>query len=557
MTTSAPVYTSAVGAQALAVRGGEFDFDVARAPHVQGTLQIGSLSQAQRALLDPRNRPRVVTTVTRGAVTRVFDLHVRDRADARENADLSLTLASDEALLGDWAPLADDDAPFALASSLRSVCNYVIGKVIPGATLQASPALDANVTPYWRVTNLAKNPGPRSGTTTGYIAGSGTSSITASNVYERPCVGFFAASTGGAFLNCPATGVRITPGRKYTAIGEVISGTTARAVRMMIRFKDQAGNILRDVYGATVMSKTNGWPTVTATVDERPYVTAEAPVNATAVEVYVNVPTNTSGQFHGAGRVMCYEGDRRIPYHDGATAPAGYTTAWDDAANPDTSASTRTPVTERALDSVIWRAGVTALAFLLPLAQAQGYRLVCDETRKWTLRAANYTADGVINVATGANAITATDTISRDSDEWYDARVTRYRWTDQYGIQQERVDAFALTTPYSRVTTVTIDAPYPGPGRSEYAVRRAQGRGRSVEVSRMAEWTERCEQPTALRLDAAPVQTGKAQRIRFDLDTDVCTISDRTTDTNEHAWILQTPAAWTTGPVGEAWTEAT
>ncbi|WP_294947768.1 hypothetical protein [uncultured Microbacterium sp.] len=544
--------TASITGQALSVSGGRLVLDVSRAPHVTGSLIIEKPSASIMTALDPRSTtpPRVLIT----SGSRTFNLHVRVRPTRHVDAVVTLELSSDEGLLSDYAPLALDDATVQLASSLRAVINYVLGKAIPGAMLSASPSVDANVTPYWQVTNLAKNPGPRS-SALGYGVGTGTSSITYSaNIYERPCIGFFAAGTGTAFLNCPATGVRITPGRKYTAVGEVISGTTGRAVRMMMRFKDQAGNILRDVYGATATSKTNGWPTVTATLDERPYVTAEAPVNATAVEVYVNVPVNSANQFHAASRIMCYEGDRRIPYHDGTTGPAGYTFAWDDPANPDTSASTRTPLVYRALDSVIWREGTDALAFLQPLLVANGLRLVCDEARTWTLRDENYSAPGVLNIRDGVNAIDPEDTISRD--DWFDARVTRYRWTDRDGIQREDIDAFALTTPYSRATYLEVDAPSPGPGRSAYAVRRAQGRGRTITVTTMANWAARAEQPTAIRLEGAPIQTGKVQRLEFNLDRGEMTITDRTVDTIAHAWILQDPARWTTGPVGQGWTEA-
>lgn len=551
MTVVVDSLSASVGGAPLTVRGGRIILDSSRAPHVSGELQIARPTATILAALDPRSTtpPRVLIT----SGSRTFNLHVRVRPTRHVDAVVTLELSSDEGLLSDYAPLALDDATVQLASSLRGVINYVLGKAVPGATLSASPSVDANVTPYWQVTNLAKNPGPRAATT-GYSAGTGTSSITFSTIFSRSCIGFFAAGTGTAFLNCPATGVRITPGRKYTATAEVVSGTTARQVRMMMRFKDQTGAILRDVYGDLVLDKTSAWPTVSTTVDERPFVTAEAPVNATAVEVYVNVPTSTSGQFHAVSRVMCFEGDRRIPYHDGTTGPAGYTFAWDDPANPDTSASTRTPLVYRALDSVIWRAGTDALAFLQPLLVANGLRLVCDEARVWTLRDENYSAPGVLNIRDGVNAIDPEDTISRD--DWFDARVTRYRWTDRDGIQREDIDAFALTTPYSRATYLEVDAPSPGPGRSAYAVRRAQGRGRTITVTTMANWAARAEQPTAIRLEGAPIQTGKVQRLEFNLDRGEMTITDRTVDTIAHAWILQDPARWTTGPVGQGWTEA-
>jgi hypothetical protein len=167
----------------------------------------------------------------------------------------------------------------------------------------------------------------------------------------------------------------------------------------------------------------------------------------------------------------------------------------------------------------------------MPLVQANGYRLVCDEAREWTLRSADYVAPGASTFVHGVDLTEASDTLDREST-WFDGQVTRYRWEDPNGISQERADSWALTGSPTRVNLVEINAPYPGTGRSEYAVRRAQGRGREVVASRVARWDERAEQDVSVLLSGAPTQVGLTDRVEFNLDNDEVTVTTRTSDAN-------------------------
>lgn len=207
-------------------------------------------------------------------------------------------------------------------------------------------------------------------------------------------------------------------------------------------------------------------------------------------------------------------------------------------------------------DLLIWRAGDDALGFLAPILQAAGLRLVCDELRRWTLRDESYKAAGVINTRYGINLHDASDTIDRDTGLWFDAAVTRHRWTDPAGEQHEAVDAYALTTPYTRLMLFEKTTPYPGPGFSEYAVRRAQGRGREVTATMLADWRANAEQRVIAVLDGAPIQTGVTQSVEFDITAGQMTFTTRSTDTPPSAWVLLPEGeSWADSPVGESWTE--
>lgn len=76
---------------------------------------------------------------------RRFDLGIRARPVRQRDASVQLSLASDEALLADYAPLADDDTPLTLVDSLRDVVDYVLDKAL-GTTLDASPSIDYDFT---------------------------------------------------------------------------------------------------------------------------------------------------------------------------------------------------------------------------------------------------------------------------------------------------------------------------------------------------------------------------------------------------------------------------
>ncbi len=284
--------------------------------------------------LDARVRIDVVMTDAYGAdYPRSFDLGLRERDIRHRDADITISLASDEGLLQDFAPLADDTAPLALDDSIRDIVNYVLDAAIPGTALEASPAGDADLS-----------------------------------------------------------------------------------------------------------------------VDADP-------------------------------------------------------------------------------DAFTWKAGQSAIDFLMPLVQAAGFRLVCDESRAWTLRDEDYAEPGAASIRHAVNLTDADERISRESDAWYDAAVTRYTWTDSLGVEHVQVDAYALTTPYTRLQLFERDTPYPGSGFSEYAVRRTQQRGREIEAHAVSDWRVTTEQSLTIYLDDEPTQTGNSQSVTFDLSNDEMTVSARTTDT--------------------------
>lgn len=314
---------------------GRITLDATSAPHVTAELEV-TLDPDTLDLLDPRDSPRIRFT----ADSRVFDLGIRTRPVVQDDATVRLSLASDEALLGDYAPLADDTTPLTHVASLRDVVDYVLDEAL-GASLEITPAIDYN--------------------------------------------------------------------------------------------------------------------------------------------------------FTGTG--------------------------YDD-------------------DAFTWKAGQSGLAFLQPLVQAAGFRLVCDESRAWTLRDESYVLTPTVSIRYGVNMNAGTDVIDRDTGLWCDACVVRYSWRNAAGEALEETDAYALSTPYTRLRLIERDTPYPGPGFAAYVVRRSQFRGREVEATRGADWNVRAEQYVSIVLDGAPTQTGVIESVEFDLAGDRMIVRSRTVDTPPLAWVL-------------------
>jgi hypothetical protein len=517
---------------------GDIELNAGQAPHVSGSLRLKPQSVEVLEALDPRVTPRIRLDVSAefptGTRTRSFDLGVRDRDRDQESALADVPLASDEALLTDFAPLDDDLTPFQHQDSLRGLVSYVLDTAIPGASLE--PGDDTAIRALSDSQNLIRNPRCANNTTdwgvtwaTGgvalnrYPSGGPSYAPTYAQLWAN------VADSTGVYVYITEESLSVSSSRDYV-LGLSADPPVGVSVVVDAIIYDASGNIVG--FSAPVTLAGDGtWHRLASEFT--------TPATGVKVRPRLNVlGTMTYGVFFGvtAARLSEDAGDPTdLEYWDGDTTDTPeYEYEFADAAHA--SVSHRSAVVDAPTpDAILWPAGKDALEYLQPLVQAKGLRLVCDELRQWTLRDAGYTAPGSMAIRFAVNMVAGRERISRDSGLWFDARVTRYKWRDRNGVQHERVDAFALNTPYTKLTTLDVDAPYPGPGRSEYAVHRAQGRGREVTATKVADWTEHAEQSVSVVLDGAPTQIGLTQSVRFDLSSDEVTVQTRTTDVPEGA----------------------
>ena len=560
----------------LSIKDGSISLGALQVPHVEASLDIalpGTWSlvsgkpvwtpkPATLLALDPRQNKRVrievnATFTPGGAQTRTFDLGLRDLEVG--DGQVSLQLASDEALLEDHKPLTDDITPRTHEASLRSVVNYALNKVIPGKSLEATPSVNADATRYWSITNLVANPsgeadaaGPTaSNWSVGqYVNGTvGTITMgTPAAPFGTRAVGWTSLAGGDSNIIPVANGdsrtYGVTPGRWY-CWSFYICSTASRTARAAIQWWSANGSVLSSqVFSAPITTVNSEFRRVS--------IIAQAPEGTSHAFPYVNVPSSAVTNHYVDG-AMFYEGDEVVPFFSGATTDSStYTYKWSNAANAST--STRTPIRDVDKESLTWKAGQSAMDFLKPLVQVAGFRLVCDENRKWTLRDEDFRAAETLSIRHGVGMIEGSYSISRDADLWYDAALIRYVWTDLQGMRREAVDYHALTTPYIKLRTFEKDTPYPGPGLAQYLVRRAQGRGREVTASAVADWRARAEQPVEIVLENAPIQLGTVDEVTFDLGQRTMTVTTRTTDTPASAWdLIPAGSSWTSQPVGGSW----
>lgn len=493
-------YTATVGAYSLDPVDVSVRLDASQAPHVTANLRVKrpTVTAAYEAL-DPRNANRVV--LTRDG--RAFDLSVRERFITLEDT-VDLVLASDEAILMSHKAGADDRHPRTLEGSLRDIVDYVLDEVIPGTSLETTPTNDADLTAYWQLTNLMTNPSVAN-TDTGYTAGTNADLAERSTAYGHvgdSSLRWTADASGEATLHCRS--FPVSENRSYV-MRTWITTVAGRSVRMLARFRDPDGEIIQDIYNDPITA--TGQPTFDAVSQ-----IVTAPEGASNLSFNVLFTATAGGQACYADAFMLYEGDELVDFFMGSSSTTGYTNSWADTAHAST--STRVPTTERDPESTVWRAGVSAMEFLLPLFQAAGLRLVCDEDRKWTLRDEDYTASGSLSAVYGANLRSGSERISLDSGLYMDARLTKYRW-DRNGKDYTQEDYYELTDPPQVVGYLEIDAPYPGPGRSEYAVRRAQTRGREVEIVVKTDMDTSAEQHVNVTLQDMVLQIGTAQTVDF------------------------------------------
>jgi hypothetical protein len=519
----------------LGTVAGTLTLDESRAPYAVATVTIAKPAAATLDLLDPRGTvPRISLELTAsypGAFTpdkaRTFDLGLRRRFRDLGDGSVQLSLSSDESLLDDDRLL--DDEPLSMHAyqgSIRALVNAVLARI--GAALQPGP--DVSIRTYNDATNLITNPGMETAGAPGWAAfgcnidGNDLSwaayDARSMNLWGGTLVDSFADLDGG--LGGMRSGLQA--GRRYLLRVDAntkvayTGAADANARRASVYYRRGAGPY--QSFHTNAAPNVVGSPATLTTVFELPADTTEA-----WVRLHLG---STTGQIRfDAFRLSEYTGDPTDtePFNGSTAASAGYAYAWE--AGAHASRSRRTALIDRPADSLLWAPGRSALDFLAPILQAAGMRLFCTEAREWFLvDGATYTAAGVVQLTQPGNLHRATETTDRDSGEWFDAALVRYRWRRPDGTTAERID-FHGAPGYSRVETFELDAPYPGPGRAAYKVKRAAGVGRTADVAALTSLETRPTQVLRLTLEDSPQLLGVVRAVTFDLGDGTMQLASR------------------------------
>lgn len=169
--------------------------------------------------------------------------------------------------------------------------------------------------------------------------------------------------------------------------------------------------------------------------------------------------------------------------------------------------------------STVWEPGQTAWDYLSPLLDVAGYRLWCDEARVWHADAPLVEPTGDTLTFTGATATAVDDVLDRE-DQWADAVVVRYRWTDTGGVDHVRYDVARDGEPTRTLVVEYDDRPFPGPGGASVILARARQRGRVQAVTAVSDPLAAPGMRLDVDLDPVPPQTGMVTRVIWSFDDD-------------------------------------
>ncbi|WP_322412070.1 hypothetical protein [Microbacterium invictum] len=471
--------------------------------------------------------------------TRTFDLAITSREVSHDGREITVEAATDESILQNYAQTTQDIGAFAHQSSLRAVCNFVLNKVISGAALQPG-TLDANVTTYTDATNLFKD--PRFTRTPGGGYSQERIQTMVDNDFPNPVDG---VEHYGVHLHTPtsadsfiglngATGTMaegLQAGKTYTVSAEgsvrmaitgeapaepdaVKPGLHGRARAIVIHARVGTG-AYQVWHSAQVPNVVQSGPN-NGTQGTRVSVTFTVPVGAT--EAFIRFYHGGTGGTITWGKFQLVEHDPRpgvdnTAYFWGSKPDTSeYLYEWTGTA--DVSTSRRVALIDRAPELLTWDPAETAWDFLVPIVGSAGFRLFCDEQRRWWLiDPAEFALPGRF-VAQPSNTINGTDTIATNSGLYATGVIVRYTWRDFNGDEQTKDDT-AGTGPY--VDLLELKRPYPGPGLAAARLRTLQTRGRTQAVTTGMDYTITPGQEVAINLPGTYAQIGQLSSVRWQL----------------------------------------
>jgi hypothetical protein len=475
---------------------------------------MAQLTQAQMDWLDPTTGVRPVITLSPGAGgSKVLDMGLRERRLSADGRRVILRLASDEAILQGYAPMADNETLVYSASSARAIVDDVLDVIYSGTTPTLHGTADADLTPFWELTNYVINPSVV-GTTLGFQAETGTSAIDYSTTVAgalgtSSALRWTASGTGPALISFGT--YTANAGTYYVGSCYVRSGTTARDMRCRINFKNSNGTTIKSVVGATTTDSAGSWGT-------RIFVLGLAPSGTAQATVGVECVAGGAGQFHYGDLFMFHEAtlpSTYVDYFDGSIAPTGYTTAWEDTAHQ--SQSYRVPDVDRPMEALIWQTGQSAWDFLMPLLASVNLILWCTEEGEWWLDRPEDRAGGADIVASPGTSRQGDDTLSLDAGDNLDGVVVRYAWIQQRsGATRTKQDTAGTA---GNVYVLDLAQPYPGPGTAAAILARRGGSGRSQSAEVILDYSAETGAPIVYTLPgvAGLGILGQCTSIDFDM----------------------------------------
>lgn len=202
-----------------------------------------------------------------------------------------------------------------------------------------------------------------------------------------------------------------------------------------------------------------------------------------------------------------------------------------------------------------WEPGKEAWQFLLTHIQKAGFRLWCDELRVWHMDESPLLLSGEIRVEyDGDTMMTYATDINRD--EWHDAVVLTYRWTDVLGDSYVAYDIASEPGFSSVYSEDRPDTPFPGTGAAAAILRRMRSRGRSLPTGAIADYHATPGMSVVVDTPDTGESVGWISSVQWN-EQDVMNIQTRAAfSAPEFAWLLDPGGvSWLDVAPGVSWSE--
>lgn len=207
-------------------------------------------------------------------------------------------------------------------------------------------------------------------------------------------------------------------------------------------------------------------------------------------------------------------------------------------------------------DATIWKPGVAAADYLAPMLEAASLRLWVDLDGTWYLDARESLRPGTVAVAESRNMTEYVDRMTLQADQWCDAVIVDYRWTDSLDLQRVEYDV-AGEQPARAALHIVRDAIYPGPGAAAGILARAQARGRQLDLGAVSTYLARPGMAAIITPLVGDVSTGIVSSITWQLPQAEMKVRARgLTDTPATAYVFgPTGYSYLDVPLGVDYTE--
>lgn len=177
-------------------------------------------------------------------------------------------------------------------------------------------------------------------------------------------------------------------------------------------------------------------------------------------------------------------------------------------------------------DAAIWAPGQTAWDYLEPMVQAAGFRLYCDERRRFHLVDDTFTQPGLAELFALGTIKAVDDIISLDDDYWFDAVVVKYTWVDELGATLESYDT-ANVPGFKKVKLLEFETNYPGPGAAQRILDRALAQGLLRNITAVSNYAVQPSMAADIYLQDEPTEHLYIQAVTWNIPGDEMTIKTR------------------------------